>query len=658
MAFVFAINSYAQTIENDSTSVTELEMVKISKKNITSDSKKINVTYSHLLNHDAGSFLKTIPEISGIKKAGNFATDPVLRGFKYEQLNVVIDGAANAINACPSRMDPAISQVNMNMIQDAEIYKGPYNFRYGTALGGTINFTTIQPKFTEKIQLKNRFSTGFESNGKIFRNELLSELSSKKMVWIFFGSYQKGNRYKDGNQNEVPSAFLRYNVGTKGTIKWNDTNFTTLQVNTNQGRDVEFAALKMDLIYDKTWMFQLKHLTMFNHSILKQIEFNSYLSTVHHSMGTPDKSMISNVKSSTFGGRMESKFNWKKNYLFSGLDFKHEEAKNVSAKMSSMMMNKNGSSWQDSEINQIGWFTEFTHQFHQAKFIASYRLDFNQANANEMSPLFETLYGKMKSNYINNSISFGYKQHLNSKNDVSIWIGRGQRSPSLTERYINRFVVGTDAYEVVGNPLLKAEINNQADLIYTYKNDKLFIQSNLFYSYLENYISGVIRDDIKPNSMHSPGVRQMQNIKKAYKTGIESRVNWQFLERFNTDIAFAYTYAENLVDKIPLPEIAPFNLKWKVEADFSPFNFGISYHYSSKQNRIAQDFGELKTPQFSVFNIDTNYTLTKNIFINFEISNLFDKAYSEHLNRTYSDNTKQRILERGRSFNLNINMKF
>ena len=40
-------------------------------------------------------------------------------------------------------------------------------------------------------------------------------------------------------------------MGTKGNFKWNDQNVTTLQINTNQGRDVEFAALNMDLIYDK-----------------------------------------------------------------------------------------------------------------------------------------------------------------------------------------------------------------------------------------------------------------------------------------------------------------------------------------------------------------------------------------------------------------------
>jgi iron complex outermembrane receptor protein len=102
-----------------------IEVVKITKLTTKGQNKQnLETKQSDNLNHDAGKFLSSLPEINGIRKAGNYATDPVLRGFKYEQLNIVIDGAAAAINACPSRMDPAVSQVNLNTVQEAEIYKG------------------------------------------------------------------------------------------------------------------------------------------------------------------------------------------------------------------------------------------------------------------------------------------------------------------------------------------------------------------------------------------------------------------------------------------------------------------------------------------------------------------------------------------------------
>lgn len=99
---------------------------------------------------NAGNFLTNLPEIGGRKIAGSYATDPVLRGFKFEQLNIVNDGSLTSIQACPSRMDPPASQVNLNLVKEAEIYKGPYQFRFGNSFGGTINFVSIDPKFTEK----------------------------------------------------------------------------------------------------------------------------------------------------------------------------------------------------------------------------------------------------------------------------------------------------------------------------------------------------------------------------------------------------------------------------------------------------------------------------------------------------------------------------
>ncbi len=653
--------NFAQAQDQDSIKIQNIEVVKITKLNIQNhqNSKQIKVSSTQLLDHDAGNFLKTLPEISGIKKAGNFGTDPVLRGFKYEQLNIVTDGAVYAINACPSRMDPSISQINMNSVSEAQIYKGPYQFRFGSTLGGTINFVSEKPFFTDKTKLKNRFSSSYDSNGSIFRNELMSQLTSKKFNVDLFGSYNDGDRYKDGNGDEVRSAFKRYSIGSKIQYKWSDHEMTSLQVNTNQGRNVEFAALKMDLIYDKTWMAQLNHQSIYKNSLLKEMAYNAYFTQVHHSMGDPKRMMVSNVASKTYGGRIESK--WGKNSwnLYSGFDFKHEQAENESMTMSSpMMMPKDGSSWQDSHIDQVGWFNEFSKNFATSKLTASYRMDYNTANAGEMSKLFEQLYGGMKSEQLNHSFSLGYQQKFGKHSDLAIWLGRAQRSGSLTERFINRFPVGNDNYDVVGNPLIKPETNNQADLIYTFHTSNFHFQADVFYALMQNYIGGVLRSDLITGSMQSPGVRQIQNIKKAMKTGFESRAHWQFLPNYKTDLAVAYTYAEDLEKKTPLAEIAPINVKWNLEAQYSKLILGLNYRFSGKQNRINPEFGELKTKDFSVFDVYSNFKLNSNIQFQFEVSNLFNRAYAEHLSRTLSDNTQQRILERGRSFNLGVFLNF
>ena len=634
----------------------------IINKIVFGKNKNISTQSADWLNQDAGGFLTAIPEFSGVRKSGNYSTDPVFRGFKYEQLNIVTDGAQNAIQACPSRMDSPISQVDMNNIQKVEIYKGPYFFRYGASLGATVNFVSFYPEFSDKLKANGRISTAYESNANVFRNEALVAIKSKKLVSQFSGAYQKGDDYKDGNGNKVPAHFERYNLTNKTSYKWDADNLTTFQVNTNQGRDTDFPALTMKMFYDKAWMFQLKHQTVFHGNLLKEFNFNSYSSSIHHSMGTENRSMVSDVSSGTYGFRGEIKLEKGNHLFYTGLDYKNERAKNTALTMSmpmGMPMKRDGTSWQDSDIYQIGWFNEYQYAWEKSRLRLSYRMDFNNANASEMSMLFTQLYGKMKTDDLNHSLSAGFEQRLDDKSQISLWLGRAQRSGSLTECFINRFPVGNDNYEYIGNPLLKPETNNQADLIYTVgDHSKFYFQVDFFYTLLENYIIGVVRKDIKPTSMSTPGTRQFQNVSKASKAGFESQLHWQISKFLRSEMAVAYTYAQDQSTKTPLPEVAPLDFRWNVTADFGSFSAAVNYRFAAAQNRINPDFGETKTPDFSLVGLHFGYKVQSFGKIGLDVNNLFNRSYSEYLNRTFATNSHQRIMMPGRSVGVSFTYNF
>ncbi len=76
--------------------------------------KKILISDQERLHHDAGAILGLDPAVSGIRKSSSFGFDPVMRGFKYDQLNIVVNGLQSANAACPNRMDPPTSQVALN----------------------------------------------------------------------------------------------------------------------------------------------------------------------------------------------------------------------------------------------------------------------------------------------------------------------------------------------------------------------------------------------------------------------------------------------------------------------------------------------------------------------------------------------------------------
>lgn len=138
---------------------------------------------------------------------------------------------------------------------------------------------------------------------------------------------------------------------------------------------------------------------------------------------------------------------------------------------------------------------------------------------------------------------------------------------------------------------------------------------------MENYISGVIRKDISPGTMTSPGVRQMQNTGRAMRAGFESRANWQFLPNFRSEMAVAYTYGQDLSSDVPLAEIYPLDFRWKIAADFDKIQAAINYRFASKQNRINPNFGEKATPDFSLFGVNAMYEIFKKAFLEAEVSN-------------------------------------
>ncbi|NND06865.1 MAG: TonB-dependent receptor plug domain-containing protein [Saprospiraceae bacterium] len=137
------------------------------------------------LSHDGGEILNQTPVINGIRKSGSYGYDPVMRGFKHDQINMVMDGLQSASAACPNRMDPPSSQMAPNMIKQIEIIKGPHALRYGNSVGGTINFIPTEHRYSTNGERYGRLASSFESNGHVFRNEGLLGFRERDMISVF-----------------------------------------------------------------------------------------------------------------------------------------------------------------------------------------------------------------------------------------------------------------------------------------------------------------------------------------------------------------------------------------------------------------------------------------------------------------------------------------
>ncbi len=609
--------------------------------------EKVELDYQERLAHDGASVLNQNPALNSIRKGGGYGFDPVFRGFKYDQLNIVLNGAQSATAACPNRMDPPTSQMAPNMIDRIEVLKGPHALRFGTGFGATINFIPVKLRFTEEHDIYGRVSSGYEGNGSISRNEGQLGFSGKNHDIALFGSWSQGDDYTSGNGQTIDGDFSRGSFGTNLGFKLSEANQLRVSAVYNVARDADFPALPMDLREDDTWMFNARHDMTFDKDHITSWNTTIFASFVDHLMDNLLKPIdprmmnaATNAKTSNYGGRSEGIWNFDKSNLFAGLDYRREAAEGTRVREFLMGPNAGNilmdNAWQDGHIAKTAVFGEYHLNFEKIRLVMSTRLEINSADTNDPTVEFSQVYSDAQVTQFNPSVSLGATQNIAKDLTMGLWLGRAQRSAGLTERFINYFPVGQDPYELIGNPKLDPEINNQLDLTFNWRKNSTNLSIDLFAGYLQDFISSVIDTDLTPRIATSPGVRQFVNIKDAFKSGVE--INWtqELVLGLQQKVGMAYTYAQDLERDEPLPEIAPLDFRYTLIGNYidGKLQPELAFRHVMEQSRISTEYGETTTPSFSLLDVKLGYQLTKAARITAGINNIFDDNYYEHLARS------------------------
>lgn len=632
---------------------------------------EIKIEYQDRLEHDAANILNQTPAFNSIRKGGNYGFDPVFRGFKYDQLNVVMNGAQSATAACPNRMDPPTSQMAPNMMDRIEILKGPHALRFGTGFGATINFIPSKLRFSSEPDFYGRLSSGYESNGNLLRGESQFGISGDKYDVSVFASWSQGDDYTTGNNETVQADFSRGSFGTNIGIKLAANQQLRLSATYNRARDADFPALPMDLREDDTWMFNARHDIQFEGKKLQSWNTTGFGSFVDHLMNNllkplDPRTLNTETYANTYnyGGRTEGVWKLSNGKVYAGADLRIEGAEGTRVReflMGPMAGNiAEDNAWQDGRISKTGLFSEYQIKGKTFDYIASGRLELNTADVNDPTQEFTQVNPETQITQVNPSLSLGILKDLGNKVQTGLWLARAQRSGSLTERFINYFPVGQDPFEMLGNPQLAPEVNYQADLTFKWQAaEKSVINVDVFAAYLQDYISSVIDTTLSTRLPMSPGVRQFINIDEAFKTGFE--VSWEqvLFAGLSHRLGIAYTYAQDLERDEPLPEIAPLDVRYAIYGSYLKDRLRpeVVFRYVAEQSRVSAEFGETVTPSFSLLDVKVGYQVSSGLSVNAGVNNLLDENYFEHLNRSVRG-ANAPIFAPGRNFFINLNYSF
>ncbi|MEN8202076.1 MAG: TonB-dependent receptor [Bacteroidota bacterium] len=661
--------AYSQEVLSDTIDLHPVTIVALHP--LAGEMKSLHLDYLDKMEHDGGALLDNIPGISSIRKSGGYGFDPVIRGFKYDQINMVFNGGLSATAACPNRMDPPTSQMAPNMIQRIEILKGPHALRYGCSFGATVNFIPVSPVFSEASSVYGRLSGGLESNGNIMRSEGLLGFNGKRYDLGLFASWSQGDDYNSGEDHVIPAAFLRGSFGSRLGLKLSKNQVLKFTLTRNLARDADFAALPMDLRKDDTWLLNADHEISFLEGPLKSWNTSIYGSHVNHLMDNFEKKLDPRMVNAetlattlNYGGRSEGTWRFENSLLYTGIDFRMEGAEGSREREFLMGPNQgkilSDNVWQEGQITRAGLFTEYHLHSLGINWVFSGRLELNSSQISDADPDFAELYPETSSTRINPGISIGGTRRINEYFSTGLWLGRAHRSGSLTEKFINYFPVGQDPYEMLGNPMLDPEINNQADLNFQWKSENTSLKLDLFTAYLQDFISSSIDISLSPRLPSSPGVRRFINVDKAFKSGFEASWGQRLFVGLTHQLSLAYTYGQDLVRKEPLPEIAPLDLRYHLSGSYvknhlQPY---ATFRYAMEQDRISGEFGETVTPSFFIVDLGLSLKINRLIGIRAGVQNLLDELYYEHLNRSVKSANPFPIYAPGRSFFLSFNLAF
>jgi iron complex outermembrane receptor protein len=622
------------------------------------------------MQHDAASLLSQIPAFNNIIKGGNYGFDPVFRGFKYDQLNIVLNGAQGATAACPNRMDPPTSQMAPNMLERIDILKGPHALRFGTGFGATVNFIPADLHFAEERDPYGRFSSEYLSNGNVIRSEGQIGLSNKSTDLSFFGAWSQGSDYQTGNKQIIQSDFRRGSFGTNLGIRLSDQQRLRLSATYNMARDADFPALPMDLRKDDTWLFNARHEIDFTARNLRSWNTTIFGSMVDHRMDNYLKSLDprpidakTNAETYNLGARTEGVWGFSHGKLYTGADLRVEGADGT--RIREFLMGPNAGNmvtdnvWQNGHISKTALFIEYQLNRGRFQYIVSSRLEANVADIKDPAGEFTGVNHGTGSVQINPNASLGMVRQLGRDMKLGVWMGRAKRSGSLTERFINFFPVGQDPYEMIGNPQLDPEVNNQMDITFEWSAPGTVLDIDLFVSYLQHHISSVIDTSLTPRLPMSPGVRRFVNIKEAFKTGFEIYWVQELTLGLHHQAGVAFTYAQDLERDEPLPEVAPLDFRYNLRGDYiqGKLQPEITFRYVAQQSRISGEFGESVTPSFALVGVKLASQLTEKIRLSAGITNLLNETYYEHLSRSVRG-TSDPIFAPGRCFNGSIALSF
>ncbi|MDC5047048.1 TonB-dependent copper receptor [Acinetobacter baumannii] len=618
---------------------------------------------------DGADYLQSIMGFNSIQSGGTNG-DVTFRGMFGSRIKILTDGTEN-LGACPNRMDAPTSYISPESYDRISVIKGPQTVQYAnTGSAATVLFERQPEKLTSEKPYRGQASVLLGSYGRIDHNVEAAIGDEKKYIRLN-ANRSESNSYQDGDGNTVPSAWKKWNADVALGFTPDENTWVELTGGKSDGESL-YAGRSMDgsqFARESLGLrFKKKNIT----DVIKKIEGQVNYSYNDHimdnfSLRQPelkhdhethemylDKSAMQ-VTRRTLNSRLAMTTEWNKWSLITGIDSQFNKH---GGSMSSPKMNMPFS--QDMRFQSYGAFGEFGYQWSEnSKLVTGARLDQVKIDALKLNvDRSETLPS-----------AFIRLENQHPEHDAKSYIGLG-----YVERVPDYWELFSTAHGNSG--MLKPTFNDldtektlQLDMGYQQQHGALNTWASAYVGLINDYI--LMSYHNHPTSgEHDHGSSFSAGAKNVDATiaGAEAGIGYQFTDHIQADLSAMYAWGKNTTDDKPLPQISPLEGRLNIRYVADKYNLGLLWRAVAEQSRVSLHQGnivgyDLKPSKgFSTLSLNGSYNLRKDIDVSVGIDNVFDKTYTEHLNKAGSAGfgfaSEEQFNNIGRNYWVRMSMKF
>jgi iron complex outermembrane recepter protein len=624
---------------------------------------------------------KVNAKLDGISliKRGAYASEPQLNGFSAGQLNITIDGM-KMFGACTDKMDPITSYLEPTNLKNITINQGTNSSLNGCNIGGSMDMSLLEPNSGGPRPFYFSLGYGYESVSKGSNVLFSSGYTKGKIAWGIDGVYRKNQNYMDGNHSIIPfSQFAKTNIHTVFIYSPNTISRFKADILYDEAKNVGYPALPMDVSIARATLFALEYQRTGRTQLIAKMYYN----TIHHVMDDSKRDslyLLENEteikndtvymrmdmpgKSATLGAYIQLILPWNN---YNKLTIKADNYTNNSVAEMTMHMRYAGfppepsmymQTWPEMLRNVSGLFVQNTTSISKKlKLTLNGRIDYNidilQSEYGKLQfSVFNYTLGKKQSKIVK-SLNLSTQYRISHSLSMIGTAGYSDRIPTLGERLGFYLYNAYDGYDYIGNPYIKTEKSNFFSLEFMYSKPKIKINLSQSFSYIRDYIMGFSDTLVPALNFYARGIRVFSNVPSAGTYSADLQLLYNPAKSISFFLLSKLTMGRiNGGENMPL--IPPLKNILAVQYKKEKFALQAENESAMAQNFFNKDYGESKTPAYTVFNLKSSYSfsISKTILdLSFGITNLFGKVYYEHLDWG-------RINRPGRSFEAFIKFSY